>query len=326
MKFDLHFKHSLSQSALYTQHYAKLKLLFPFSQLIRYYNKSPRILIRRLHYSRKSIQIDYYKTKNPPFYRLNISINTSACIFIILHEGELCYANPLNIDQQILLKSNQCIFLRVKPGKYFASLNQSLNKYHVISLTQDLLYPLREGFDELIDFMDSQELTSKLSAMEILNMDQAFLSQLKLILNYKKNNYKDFNRYLLWQIPKLLSAYKGLLKNKDRPFQDKQLFQQILNYIEDRLNKHQPLNIKNILQDHPIAENKLYKIFSIHIGCTPSRYIQEKKILQIAKVLKTTRQPLLSIALSFGYSDSNSLNKSFKKIMGLTPYQYRNTK
>lgn len=326
MKFDLHFQHRVHISSQSTLHQVKLKHLFPFNQLSRYYNKIPKLLIRRLHYSRKSIQIDHYKTHNSPDYSLKISINSWAYIFIILHQGELCYHHPLDKKQQISLKSNQCIFLRLKAGMYQANLNQSQNNFHVISLSSDLLYPLREDFDELIDFMDSDNAQPKLHAMQSLAMDQGFLSRLKLILNYKKHNYKDFNRYLLWQLPKLLSAYKGLLKNKDRPSQDKQLFQQILNYIEDKLTTNQPVMLKHILKDHPIAENKLYEIFSTYLQTTPNRYILEKKIHKIATLLKSTKESTLSIALKFGYSDSNALNKSFKKLMGYTPNQYRNKK
>jgi len=159
--------------------------------------------------------------------------------------------------------------------------------------------------------------------MQSHEMDQSFISRLSYILNYSKKNYKDFNRHLIWQLPKLLSAYKGLLKQRDRPSQEKQLFIAIQKHIDKHLKSHCSIHLKDILKTYPISKNKLNEIFLKYQQATPGLYIMHRKITLIAKELKSSPASILSIALKFGYSDTNAMTKSFKKIMGTTPSNYR---
>jgi len=323
MKFHLHFDQKLQKSTLHIQPIVQLSRFFPFSKLNRYYHNSPSVLIRQLHYSRKSIQIDHYKTKHATPYSLEISVNAPAYVLIILHHGKLYYYNPQNTHEKVCLKSKQCILLQVKPGRYFARLGHRENNFHILSLSPEILYPLREEFHELITFMDKSMPSAKLLSMQSHEMDQSFISRLSYILNYSKKNYKDFNRHLIWQLPKLLSAYKGLLKQRDRPSQEKQLFIAIQKHIDKHLKSHCSIHLKDILKTYPISKNKLNEIFLKYQQATPGLYIMHRKITLIAKELKSSPASILSIALKFGYSDTNAMTKSFKKIMGTTPSNYR---
>jgi len=142
MKFHLHFGQKLQKSTLHIQPIAQLSRFFPFSKLNRYYHNSPSVLIRQLHYSRKSIQIDHYKTKHATPYSLEISVNAPAYVLIILHHGKLYYYNPQNTHEKVCLKSKQCILLQVKPGRYFARLGHRENNFHILSLSPEILYSM----------------------------------------------------------------------------------------------------------------------------------------------------------------------------------------
>jgi AraC family transcriptional regulator len=71
---------------------------------------------------------------------------------------------------------------------------------------------------------------------------------------------------------------------------------------------------------HPVH---LARTFRIHHKCTPGEYARKLRVEAACRKLALTDSPLSQIGLSVGYFDQSHFSRNFKKLMGLTPTQYR---
>jgi transcriptional regulator GlxA family with amidase domain len=56
---------------------------------------------------------------------------------------------------------------------------------------------------------------------------------------------------------------------------------------------------------------------------TPIEYAQHLRIGKARELLEFTRKPVDQIAWSVGYEDAGAFRKSFNRIIGLSPSEYR---
>lgn len=71
---------------------------------------------------------------------------------------------------------------------------------------------------------------------------------------------------------------------------------------------------------HPVH---LARTFRTHHNCTPGEYARRLRIEAACRELARTDSPLSQIGLSVGYCDQSHFSRNFKKLMGITPTQYR---
>ncbi|MEH7313803.1 helix-turn-helix domain-containing protein, partial [Priestia megaterium] len=73
---------------------------------------------------------------------------------------------------------------------------------------------------------------------------------------------------------------------------------------------------------HP---NYLSKIFKKEVGKSVSQYIQEQRIEEAKKLLQLSNYTISEISTLLNFHDQSYFTTTFKKILGVTPKQYRNT-
>ena len=64
-------------------------------------------------------------------------------------------------------------------------------------------------------------------------------------------------------------------------------------------------------------------ICKTHLGKTYLQYIQEKRILYAAELLRTTSKTMEEIAAECGYGNVLTFRRNFKSIMNVNPGDYR---
>lgn len=101
-----------------------------------------------------------------------------------------------------------------------------------------------------------------------------------------------------------------------------QLYNDIVDYI--KWSRSEPLKVSQIASHFSYNEKYLSHLFRQKSGITLKQYMLEQK-MELAKFLLTdTNQNINEIAAQLGYKDSHNFMKSFKKIVGLTPTEFRN--
>ena len=71
---------------------------------------------------------------------------------------------------------------------------------------------------------------------------------------------------------------------------------------------------------HPVH---LARTFRRHQHCTLGEYVRRLRVDQACRELAQTDAPLSQIALSAGYYDQSHFSRNFKRLMGITPTEYR---
>ncbi|UTC90200.1 helix-turn-helix transcriptional regulator [Treponema denticola] len=86
---------------------------------------------------------------------------------------------------------------------------------------------------------------------------------------------------------------------------------------------HTTCPITELVLQSNINYNLFQKIFKLVYGTSPSLYRQEYKMNRAASLLKNTDRTVLDIALEQGYENPGKFAAAFKRMMGLTPQEFR---
>ena len=98
----------------------------------------------------------------------------------------------------------------------------------------------------------------------------------------------------------------------------------IKNYIDAHITEK--ITLDDISNNLYISKAHIERIFKKEYGQTPLAYCAHQKIIQVASMLATTNYPVSDIAQRLGFADAKYMSKSFKKVYGLTPIEYRKEK
>ncbi len=83
------------------------------------------------------------------------------------------------------------------------------------------------------------------------------------------------------------------------------------------------VTIESLAQRACMTKDNLIRIFKREMGITPMRYINKKKIEMAQLLLVTTDLPVKQIAYRIAFDDHSYFNRLFKKLVGITPLEYR---
>lgn len=95
----------------------------------------------------------------------------------------------------------------------------------------------------------------------------------------------------------------------------------IRNYIDVHI--YEKIMLEDISNNLYISKSHIERAFKNEYGITPLAYCANQKITQAASMLVTTDYSLAQISQQLGFSDVKYMSKSFKKIIGKTPMQYK---
>lgn len=102
-----------------------------------------------------------------------------------------------------------------------------------------------------------------------------------------------------------------------------QIHNDLLDYIKAHL--HTNLKVKQIAEYFGYNEKYLSHLFRSIKGMSLKQYILREKIELAKYSLIDTNDNIVQIAEQLGFSDTHHFMKTFKKQVGLTPTEYRNT-
>jgi AraC family transcriptional regulator len=96
---------------------------------------------------------------------------------------------------------------------------------------------------------------------------------------------------------------------------------QLKDYIEDNLAEE--LAIATLAALIPMSQFHFARAFKAAIGESPHRYITQRRIERAKMLLSMTRLSGAEIAYQIGFSNQSHFTAQFRKIVGMTPKQFR---
>jgi AraC-like DNA-binding protein len=95
----------------------------------------------------------------------------------------------------------------------------------------------------------------------------------------------------------------------------------VITFIKEHL--HDNITLEDLTRASGLSRSHLHNIFHRATGFAPIEYFLQAKMLAASKDLYFSELPIKDIAFSYGIDDPYYFSRIFKKIMGVSPQQYR---
>jgi two-component system, response regulator YesN len=133
-------------------------------------------------------------------------------------------------------------------------------------------------------------------------------------------------------LDKISTSYQSMQKAVDEQnfrsihrlndLDDARRMQDIVSYVETYYMEE--LSLEKLANRFFLSREHISRKFKQHIGMPLSKYIMKLRIEQAKCWLSETDESIYSISLMLGYQDEKYFSKLFKKVVGMTPFEYRN--
>lgn len=94
-----------------------------------------------------------------------------------------------------------------------------------------------------------------------------------------------------------------------------------LSYVKEHYNEE--IKIQNLAEVCGISETHFRRIFQECMNIGPNDYINVIRIQEASKLLLKSFATMEEIAFQVGYGDVSTFTRNFKKMFGMTPYQWK---
>lgn len=84
-----------------------------------------------------------------------------------------------------------------------------------------------------------------------------------------------------------------------------------------------PHPIEALAREAGLSERTFYRIFEQAKGVSPNQYLATLRLSHVAELLVHSDMSITDIAFECGFQDSSYMARQFKRRMGLTPHQFR---
>jgi len=95
-----------------------------------------------------------------------------------------------------------------------------------------------------------------------------------------------------------------------------------IDYINENL--HDGITVSELAEHVRLNETYLSKLFKKEMGCTVSEFIRDKKVEEACWLLRFTDKSSIEISTDLSFSSHSYFISVFKRVMNVTPKEYRN--
>ncbi|MFT5526524.1 MAG: AraC family transcriptional regulator of arabinose operon [Pirellulaceae bacterium] len=97
----------------------------------------------------------------------------------------------------------------------------------------------------------------------------------------------------------------------------------VLNFIA--AHSSEPLTIAALAKRAHLSESRLAHLFSRQVGVTPGTFLLEQRIEKSRQLLEWTEHGIAEVAKRVGFDDPFYFSRRFRRTVGMSPRQYRNS-
>lgn len=99
------------------------------------------------------------------------------------------------------------------------------------------------------------------------------------------------------------------------------LLQPALAYIQEHF--HEPVQLSDIARVLSLSPSRTRHLFLEIVGERFKSYLLQIRVQEAKKLLSGTNMPITDIYLSCGFQSSSSFYREFKKLVSVSPQEYR---
>ncbi|MBR4981400.1 MAG: helix-turn-helix domain-containing protein [Lachnospiraceae bacterium] len=214
--------------------------------------------------------------------------------------------NTYQIEQQLLdmVRRGDTVGLKnwittapaIRPGKVAADMLRQLKNTFIISTTLVSRAAIRGGMD-----LD-----------DALRLSDSYIQKCEQLSNYEQITNLQYH-----MVSQYTEAVEELRYNRNQS----ELIKNVASYIRHHLSES--IKTEDIAASLYMSRSHLSTRFKAESGINLIEYIHYIKISEAKHLLTYTAKPLLIISNYLGYSSQSHFTRMFKKIVGMSPVEYR---
>ena len=224
-----------------------------------------------------------------------------------LKEGDIVFNNSGALHSGTMENQKDCAYIPVTfDSRLFDGFFQStVNSKYVDPVIQDSMLPAI-----CIDQSESWHKPFREYLLRIIALDE------------KKPDFYELDITIclqsMWRLLLEHITYEPQASRENSLEYDR--IKKILSYIED--NYQNKITLNDIAGHIHLCESECTRLFKRHMNTTLFAFLQEYRIERSLEFLQSG-EPVSTVALNTGFSDSNYYSKVFAKIKGCSPREYR---
>lgn len=297
--------------------------LIGFTETPYIIKKNTTIELSNASYERGCFLIEHFIVSGKKSSQIKIQCIQENYVLIVCLQGKISYALPKTFSPPINMMDRDCILVHTKPFNFVAYTMEYPIEILTIAIHPDIMMMLTSHHPELSAFI-LQYKNAPLTTLNLVKVNKYFLNKISKLLNWNTNSNSTYDQHLLKYIPLIISGYRNLISPQSANSTNKSLVEQAQLHIKSSLERNEIPNASTLARKNSVYPSKLNDAFKNITGMTLAKFIRNSVLLRISEILPIKNMGLLEIALQFGYSDVNSLNRTFKKKFGTTMGAYRN--
>lgn len=177
---------------------------------------------------------------------------------------------------------------------------------------------------QLVDRVQEKKIQPYFVLHQSIPAEKAVLDGLQILASI---NQQDTESYPFLSPGIIYSMFQALTERVaetctlDFPPDDQVRCRDLMKYFAAHYSER--LNLPDVAKVFDVTPNTCIKTFRKYIGITPIDYLNLYRMNVACGLLKTTKEKIADIAADVGVPDKSYFTASFKKILGMTPSQYR---
>lgn len=94
-----------------------------------------------------------------------------------------------------------------------------------------------------------------------------------------------------------------------------------ISFVDDNL--HRDIYVAELSHLVGLSRSRFCHLFKNEVGMPLGQYLKKTRMERARHLLATSLEPIKAIAGEVGYNEPSHFEREFKKVHGLTPYEYR---
>ena len=213
-------------------------------------------------------------------------------------------------DREYHLHPNEAFCIpRFKGHRYWASSEDPWS----------ILWVHFKGEDTHFFPLDKERVVKMISA----NASNRMMFLFELLFKVLNGNYTLGNFIYISQVLSLILAEIYEREKKDSTQEQNKFVTNVVRYMYRHI--YENITLDTISEDFKLSKSYLNAIFQKYTRHSPMDFFINLKMKEACKMLRSSEMYIYEIAQKLGYSDQYYFSRIFKKVVGMSPKEYKNS-
>ncbi|MCI1655333.1 MAG: helix-turn-helix domain-containing protein [Lachnospiraceae bacterium] len=222
----------------------------------------------------------------------------------VLYHGE---SIPMRHEDILLINPGMNYELRDVRNALYAVASYSGAMLAEIMENRNLILYVDSVSDTMHSYQDIREILIDLTAEYTSQKHQTRARQDSLLLNLMDHLIENYQ----------IQQSRVEIGESEADVRMRQMMQYILNHINEEIS------LSGLAEEMYVSTSTLSRIFRKKTGVYFADYVMQLRVKSSLGLLNYSDQNLTQIAMNCGFSNSSAYNRAFRKVMHMTPSEYR---